>query len=46
MAKNNSTRASHTPMWQPVLISLFVSRTQRKSQFLGFLDILKSINTY
>ncbi|KHG18572.1 hypothetical protein F383_25729 [Gossypium arboreum] len=30
-------------MWQPVSISLHVSQTRGKSQFLGFLSILKSI---
>ncbi|KHG28806.1 hypothetical protein F383_12438 [Gossypium arboreum] len=46
MAKIISTRAGHTPMWQLVSISLPISQTLRKSQFLGFLSILKFINTY
>ncbi|KHG11874.1 hypothetical protein F383_18158 [Gossypium arboreum] len=32
-------------MWKPVSILLPVSQTLEKSQFLGFLSILKSINT-
>ncbi|KHG22962.1 hypothetical protein F383_29139 [Gossypium arboreum] len=46
MAKPFPTRATHTPMCQPMLISNPVSLIHRKSQFLGFLSFLKSINTH
>ncbi|KHG28471.1 hypothetical protein F383_16220 [Gossypium arboreum] len=35
-AKTISTRAGHTPVWQPVSVSLPISNTHRKSQILGF----------